>query len=192
MLPAFKCSLPKTGQITRRRRPRRQTHTQEMSLVAHSGSRARLGKAVTGPPSLASVMRRDASDRRHPACRGGLAPQPQKNEAMEHEGQRNGEGRHHDQRIGRHEKVRCLERETCLSRRGYCSHSNCHDEVGDFSTGTETYVARRAPIASCAKRAARTTATMPVVTSPIPAGSANCHGRCCLAERTRNMPPATR
>jgi hypothetical protein len=28
---------------------------------------------------------------------------------MEHQGQRNGEGGHHDQRIGRHEKVRRLE-----------------------------------------------------------------------------------
>ena len=51
---------------------------------------------------------------------------------MEHQGQRNGEGGHHDQRIGRHEKVRRLERKKMRpSRRSHCPHGDCHDEVGD-------------------------------------------------------------
>ena len=44
--------------------------------------------------------RRRASRRGQPACRGAVPPQPQKNEAVQHEGQRNGEGRDHHQRIG--------------------------------------------------------------------------------------------
>jgi hypothetical protein len=51
---------------------------------------------------------------------------------MEHQGQRNGEGGHHDQRIRRYEKVRRLERKKMRRpRRSHCSHGDCHDEVGD-------------------------------------------------------------
>ena len=65
-------------------------------------------RAATWPPSLA-LMKREASGRGQPALRGAAAPQPQQNEAMEHQGQRHGEGGHHDQRIGCHEKVRRVE-----------------------------------------------------------------------------------
>jgi hypothetical protein len=54
------------------------------------------------PPSLA-LMKREVSGRGQPAGRGGTSLQPQQNEAMQYQGQGDGEGGHHDQRIGRHE-----------------------------------------------------------------------------------------
>jgi hypothetical protein len=57
------------------------------------------GRATSRPSPPAHLIRREASRCRQLTCRRGLAPQPPQNEAMEHQGQRNGEGGHHDQRI---------------------------------------------------------------------------------------------
>jgi hypothetical protein len=59
-----------------------------------------LGEGDTWPHSPALLIRREASHHGQPACRGGLPPQSPQNEAMEHEGQRDGESGYHDQRIG--------------------------------------------------------------------------------------------
>src|SRR5260221_3814863 len=149
-----------------------------------------LGEGDTWPPHLIS----EGQSRSHqPACRRGLPPQPPQNEAMEHQGQRNGEGGHHDQRIGCDEKVRRLECKNMRpSGRGHCPHGDCHDEVGDSKKAPSVCCPVRANYVSCLQRSHDATATMPVVTSPIPAGSANCQGRRPSAQSTRKRPPATR
>jgi hypothetical protein len=48
----------------------------------------------------ALLIRRVASRCRQSGGRGGASLQPPQNEAMQRQGQRNGEGGHHDQRIG--------------------------------------------------------------------------------------------
>jgi hypothetical protein len=50
-------------------------------MLTHCGSAREGGNR---PPSQVLVMKRNASGRGQPACWSGLAPQPQKNEAMEY------------------------------------------------------------------------------------------------------------
>ena len=71
-------------------------------------------KGDTWPPS--SVDQARGSGRGQAARRGGLPSQPPQHEAMEHQRQRDGEGRDHHQRISVR-RVR-VEMSACFSRRG--------------------------------------------------------------------------
>jgi len=72
---------------------------------------------------------------------------------MEHQGQRNGEGGHHDQRIGCDEKVRRLEcKKMRPSWRGHCPHGDCHDEVSDSEKAPGVCCPVRANYVSCQQR----------------------------------------
>jgi len=72
---------------------------------------------------------------------------------MEHQGQRNGEGGHHDQRIGCDEEVRRLEcKKMRPSWRGHCPHGDCHDEVSDSEKAPGVCCPVRANYVSCQQR----------------------------------------
>ena len=58
------------------------------------------GRATTRLSSRARLIWREASRCGQAAGGGGASLQPPQNEAMQHQGQRNREGWHHDQRIG--------------------------------------------------------------------------------------------
>src|SRR5215831_163260 len=110
-----------------------------------------LGQGDTWPPY--HFIWRETSRRYQPTCRGGLPPQPPQNEAMQHQGQRDGEGRHHDQRISCHEKVRRVERKKMRSsRRGHCPHGDCHDEVSDSEKAPGVCCPVRANCVLCQQR----------------------------------------
>jgi hypothetical protein len=81
--------------MNRQATPHRIRHDQD-PLRKSSTYQAR---AATWPLSLA-LMKREASGHGQPACRGGLVSEPPQHEAMEHQGQRDGEGGYHHQRIG--------------------------------------------------------------------------------------------
>jgi len=72
---------------------------------------------------------------------------------MQHQGQRHGEGGHHDQRIGCDEKVRRLEcKKMRPSWRGHCPHGDCHDEVSDSEKAPGVCCPVRANYVSCQQR----------------------------------------
>src|SRR5258706_9069688 len=94
------------------------------------------GRATTRSSSLAHLIKREASCCRQSARRGGASVQPPQNESMEHQGQRNREGWHHDQRIGRDEEGRRIEgQEGGLSRGRHCPPGGWHDKVGGSEKG---------------------------------------------------------
>ena len=95
---------------------RRQTLAIQGSLIAYARIQSiravadkDQGRATTRSSFPAHLIKREASCCRQPARRGGASVQPPQNEPMEHQGQRNPEGWHHDQRIGRDEEVRRIE-----------------------------------------------------------------------------------
>jgi len=84
------------------------------------------------PAVLPAPLIRQASRRGQSARRGGLAPQPPQNEAMEHQGQWDSKGWDHDQRIGCDEKVRRIKgKKMRQAGSGHRTHRNRHGEVGD-------------------------------------------------------------